>query len=78
MVILATACAPTRGIKDLAETLGTGLDAYGFIKTTPTSPVDTTVPGIFVCGCAGAASSAAQRAAETVFVLSSEKEKAVA
>ena len=88
MVILATACAPTRGIKELAQILGTDLDTYGFIKTTPTSPVDTTVPGIFVCGCAGApmdvpesvaqASSAAQRAAETVFSLSSEKEKAVA
>jgi len=88
MVILATACAPTQGIEALANILGTDLDAYRFIKTTPTSPVDTTVPGVFVCGCAGApmdvpesvaqASSAAQRAAETVFSLSSEKEKAVA
>ena len=88
MVILATACAPTRGVKALAGILGVELDAYDFIKTTPTAPVDTTVPGIFVCGCAGApmdvpesvaqASSAAQRAAEVVFVLPSNKEKAVA
>jgi heterodisulfide reductase subunit A len=88
MVILATACAPTSGVKALAGILGVELDAYDFIKTTPTSPVDTTIPGIFVCGCAGApmdvpesvaqASSAAQRAAEVVSVLPSNKEKAVA
>jgi heterodisulfide reductase subunit A-like polyferredoxin len=88
MVILATACAPTKGIAKLAETLGIELDNYHFIKTSPLSPVDSTLPGIFVCGCAESpmdvpesvaqASSAAERAAEMVFQSSSEKEKAVA
>ncbi len=88
LVILATACAPAKGIGDLAKTLGIELDDYGFIKTSPISPVDSTTPGIFVCGCAESpmdvpesvaqASSAAERAAETVFTLSDEKEKAVA
>ena len=88
MVILATACAPTEGIIELAKLLGIELDDYNFIKTSPFSPVDSTVPGIFVCGCAGApmdvpesvaqASSAAERAAETVVQSGFDKEKAVA
>jgi heterodisulfide reductase subunit A len=88
MVILATACAPSKGIVALSEVLGFELDEYHFVKTDALSPVDTTVPGVFVCGCAGApmdvpesvaqASSAAERAAETVSEPHFLKEKAVA
>ena len=88
MAILATACAPTKGIVELARIFGVELDEYNFIRTSPLSPVDTTIPGIFVCGCAESpmdvpesvaqASSAAQRAAEIAIPLKSEKEKAVA
>ncbi len=88
MVILATACAPTKGIVELSKLLGIALDDYGFVKTDPLSPVDTTVPGVFVCGCAGSpmdvpesvaqASSAAERAAEIAFQSDVEKEKAIA
>ena len=88
MVILATACAPTKAVFELAKILGIELDKYNFVETSPQSPVDTSVPGIFVCGCAGSpmdvpesvaqASSAAGRAAEMVFQSQSEKEKAVA
>ncbi len=88
MVVLATACAPIKGIAGLAKTLGIELDNYNFIKTSPLSPVDTTTPGIFVCGCAESpmdvpesvaqASSAAERAAEIAFQPELEKEKAVA
>ena len=88
MVILATACAPTKGIVELAKIFGVELDEYNFIRTSPVSPVDTTIPGIFVCGCAESpmdvpesvaqASSAAERAAEIAIPLKSEKEKAVA
>jgi len=88
MVILATACAPSKGIVALAGTVGVELDAYSFIKTSSLSPVDSTTPGIFVCGCAESpmdvpesvaqASSAAERAAEIVFQTDVEKEKAVA
>ena len=87
LVILATACAPTKGIVELSDILGIGLDPYNFVKTNPLSPVDTTTPGIFVCGCSGApmdvpesvaqASSAAARAAEIAFQSDSNKEKAV-
>ena len=88
MVVLATACAPTKGIAALAKTVGVELDKYDFIKTSSLSPVDTTTPGIFVCGCAESpmdvpesvaqASSAAERAAEIAFQPELEKEKAVA
>jgi len=88
LVILATACAPIKGIAELAKTVGVELDDYNFIKTNSLSPVDTTTPGIFVCGCAESpmdvpesvaqASSAAERAAEIAFQPENNKEKAVA
>ncbi len=88
MVVLATACAPVKGIASLAATLGVELDDYNFIKTSSLSPVDSQTPGIFVCGCAESpmdvpesvaqASSAAERAAELVCQPELKKEKAVA
>jgi heterodisulfide reductase subunit A-like polyferredoxin len=88
MVILATACAPSKGMVELSKIFGIALDDHGFVKSDPLSPVDTTVPGIFVCGCAESpmdvpesvaqASSAAERAAEIVFQSDLEKEKAIA
>ncbi|MBW1903601.1 MAG: hypothetical protein JRJ20_18540 [Deltaproteobacteria bacterium] len=88
LVILATACAPTKGILELSNILGIDLDPYNFIKTSPLSPVDSTRPGIFVCGCAESpmdvpesvaqASSAAERAAEIAFQADLKKEEAVA
>jgi len=88
LVILATACAPSKGMVELSKILGIALDDYGFVKTSALSPVDTTVPGIFVCGCAESpmdvpesvaqASSAAERAAEIIFQSNLEEEKAIA
>ncbi len=76
MVILANACSPSPGAAKLAETLGLALDENLFVKTHPNKPLDTSVPGIFTCGCAqgpvdipesvAQASSAAARAAEVV------------
>ena len=88
LVILATACAPSKGIVEISKILGIELDDHGFVKTSALSPVDTTVPGIFVCGCAESpmdvpesvaqASSAAERSAEIVFHPDLEKGKAIA
>jgi len=84
MVILATACAPSRGIAELAEVLGIELDEFGFFKTDGSQPMDTTRPGIFTCGCAHSpmdipesvaqASGAAGRAAQ--ILLGTEMRKA--
>jgi len=76
MVVLANACSAPKGIVRLAKLLGVELNQDNFIKTHPTRPLDTSVPGIFTCGCAQGpmdipesvvqASSAAGRAAEVV------------
>lgn len=76
LVILATACVPSPGTVRLAELFGVELDENGFVKTNPLAPLNTTQPGVFVCGCAqgpmdipesvAQASSAAARAAEVV------------
>ncbi len=76
MVVLATACVPSSSTPELAELIGLELDESGFFKTDPLVPLDTTRPGVFVCGCAqgpmdipesvAQASSAAARAAEVV------------
>ena len=76
MVVLATACAPTGGMQDLANILGIELNRFGFFKTSHDNPLDTTREGVFVCGCAHSpmdipesvaqASSAASRAVQTV------------
>ena len=60
----------------MATLLGLELEENNFVKTHPTRPLDTNVPGIFTCGCAqgpldipesvAQASSAAARAAEVV------------
>jgi heterodisulfide reductase subunit A len=76
LVILATACAPTKGMGKLAEILGVDINEFGFIKTSPSWPLDTTREGIFVCGCSHSpmdipesvaqASSAAARAVQVI------------
>ena len=76
LVILATACAPSKGNPQLAEILGIELNPFGFFKTDPSQPMDTTRAGIFTCGCAHSpidipesvaqASGAAARAARTI------------
>ena len=76
LVVLATACAPVKGSEKTAAVLGIETDRYGFFKTEPANPLDTTREGIFVCGCAHSpmdipesvaqASSAAARAVQAV------------
>jgi heterodisulfide reductase subunit A len=76
LAILAVACEAPKGVEKLAEMVGVELDENRFIKTDPLNPLDTTTPGIFVCGCAqgpmdipesvAQASSAASRAAEVI------------
>ena len=77
LAVLAVACEAPRGIEKVAELVGVALDHNRFFKTAPLNPLDTTVPGIFVCGCAqgpvdipesvAQASSAASRAAEVIW-----------
>ena len=76
IAVLATSLAPSNGVDGLAKALDVELDEYNFIKTNALNPLDTTKPGIFVCGCCrgptdipdsvAQASGAAERAAESV------------
>lgn len=78
LVVLATACAPSDGIQELADILGIERNSFGFFQTSPENPLDTSKEGIFVCGCAHSpmdipesvaqASSAASRAVQAVTV----------
>jgi heterodisulfide reductase subunit A len=76
LVVLATACVPSKGMEDLANMMGFDLNEAGFVKTDPERPASTSVQGIFVCGCAegpmdipssvSLASAAASMAVQTV------------
>ena len=77
LAVLATSLVPSKGTEKLAEALGIELDQYGFFATSPYSPVESSRPGVFVCGYAEApldipesvaqASGAAGKAAEIIF-----------
>jgi heterodisulfide reductase subunit A len=76
LAVLATSLIPRPGTAALAQMLDIQVDTYGFVKTEPHAPVDTTRPGIFVAGCCRGpfdipesvvqASAAAARAARVV------------
>jgi heterodisulfide reductase subunit A len=50
LVILSVGLQPSENVKKLAENFRIELDKYDFCKTKTFSPVETSKPGIFVCG----------------------------
>ena len=50
MVVLSVGLEPPRGARELARRAGVKLDKYGFCWTSELSPIETTRPGVFVCG----------------------------
>jgi heterodisulfide reductase subunit A len=74
LAVLATSLIPRHDAPHLAQILGIELDEFGFVKTAPFVPTDTSRPGIVACGCClgpsdipqsvAQASAAAARAAE--------------
>ena len=50
MVILGVGLNPPKDAKFIAEKFGVELNEYGFIKAKSLSPVETSKPGVFVCG----------------------------
>ncbi len=85
MVVLCPAFIPAETNRKLSEILGAKLDECDFFKAKDSvlAPVDTNVPGVFICGCCqgpkdipesvAQASGAAARAAE-VIALTARKE----
>lgn len=50
MVVLAIGVRPPESASELARMLGIQLNEYGFCNTEKFSPLQTTRPGVFVCG----------------------------
>ncbi len=50
MVVLATGLQPPESAKYLADNLGIELNKYGFCQTDKFTPLQTTRPGVYVCG----------------------------
>jgi len=50
LVVLSIGMEPAASVKGLAERLGMELRADGFCRTSPFAPVETSRPGVFVCG----------------------------
>jgi heterodisulfide reductase subunit A len=50
MVVLSVGLGTSEQIKDLSRRLGVALDRYGFSSTNSFEPVNTSKPGIYVCG----------------------------
>jgi len=76
LAVLATSLIPRPDTAKMAQVLDIEVDIYGFVKTEPLTPVDTTRSGVFVAGCCRGpfdipdsvmqASAAAARAARVV------------
>jgi heterodisulfide reductase subunit A len=78
LVVICPGILPPRTLKELSAQMGLELDSDGFltVENATITPVDTTVPGIYVCGCAespkdipdsvAAGSAAAMRASITL------------
>lgn len=50
MVVLATGQSPSKKAEELSKVLGLELDSYGFCTTQKETAVETSKPGVFVCG----------------------------
>jgi heterodisulfide reductase subunit A len=50
MVVLSVGALPPSGARDLAGLLGIELNPYGFCETDKFAPLETSRPGIYVCG----------------------------
>jgi heterodisulfide reductase subunit A len=50
MVVLSAGARPPGSIENTAKALGIQLNKFGFCETDELTPVETSVPGIFVCG----------------------------
>ena len=53
MVVLSVGLMPPKEAKKLSASLGIELEGHGFCKTDLENPVQTSRPGVFVCGAFG-------------------------
>jgi len=84
MVVLTIGMQPPKDAAKLAETLGIELNNYGFCETKHFSPLETSKPGVYVCGAFSApkdipesVAQASGAAAKAMSVVATERGKLV-
>jgi len=50
MVVLSTGLRPPAEVREMANKFGIELNEYGFARTASFAPVETSKPGVYVCG----------------------------
>ncbi|MDO8671995.1 MAG: FAD-dependent oxidoreductase, partial [Dehalococcoidia bacterium] len=50
LVVLSVGMEPPKGAAELAAITGIELNEHGFCRTNPLNPIETSKPGVFVCG----------------------------
>ena len=50
LVVLSTGLQPPAEVRELAEKFGIEVDEYGFARTSTFRPVESSRPGVYVCG----------------------------
>jgi heterodisulfide reductase subunit A len=80
MVILSTGMQPPKNVEKLAKNLGIKLNKYNFCETEAFSPMETSKPGILVCGAFSApkdipesVAQASGAAAKAMSIIASER-----
>lgn len=84
MVVLSIGMQPPKNAEKIAEVLGIKLNEYKFCETNVFSPVETSKPGIFVCGAFAApkdipesVAQASGAAAKAMSLIASERGKEI-
>ncbi len=50
MIVLSIGLVPSPGLDSLKKIMGLQLNEFGYVDTQLTNPVQTNIPGVFVCG----------------------------
>jgi heterodisulfide reductase subunit A len=84
MVVLSIGMQPPKNVEALAKSLGIKLNKYNFCETQTFAPMDTSKPGVFVCGAFSApkdipesVAQASGTAAKAMSIIASERGKQV-
>ena len=85
MVVLSVGMQPPKNVEKLAENLGIKLNKYRFCQTDTFSPLETSKPGIFVCGAFGgpkdipeSVAQASGAASKAMCIIATERGKLIA
>jgi heterodisulfide reductase subunit A len=85
MVVLSIGMQPPKNVEKIAKVLGIELNRYKFCETKTFSPLETSKPGVFVCGAFSApkdipesVAQASGAAAKAMSIIASERGKLVA